>query len=66
MYQRTLVLCTQNPICPEVGEDNEAPELQQIVFKDDFQGTVKMSRSQFSLLVQAAKEGRLDTLTAER
>jgi hypothetical protein len=46
--------------CPEVFENASAAEPQQIEIKDDFDGLVKMSKSQFSVLINSAKQGKLD------
>lgn len=62
MKKSVVLLCGPGccPACPEVFEDAHATEMQQIEIKDDFGGLVKMSRSQFSVLVSSAKDGKLD------
>jgi hypothetical protein len=62
MKKSVILLCGPGcgPACPEVFENAVAPEAQQIEIRDDFTNTVKMSKSQFSVLVKSAKEGKLD------
>ena len=62
MKKSVILLCGPGccPACPEVFENANAPELQQIEIKDDFGSVVKMSKSQFSVLVKNAKSGKLD------
>ena len=62
MKKSVILLCGPGccPACPEVFENAVAPEAQQIEIRDDFTNTVKMSKSQFSVLVRSAKEGKLD------
>jgi hypothetical protein len=62
MKKSVILLCGPGccPACPEVFENANAPEAHQIEIRDDFTNTVKMSKSQFSVLVKSAKEGKLD------
>jgi hypothetical protein len=62
MTKSVILLCGPGccPACPEVFDNAAAPEAQQIEIRDDFANTVKMSTSQFSVLVKGAKEGKLD------
>lgn len=62
MKKSVILLCGPGccPACPEVFENPAAPEAQQIEIRDDFTNTVKMSKSQFSVLVKSAKDGNLD------
>jgi hypothetical protein len=66
MKKSVILLCGPGccPACPEVFENAVAPEAQQIEIRDDFTNTVKMSKSQFSVLVKSAKEGKLDSYLA--
>jgi hypothetical protein len=62
MKKSVILLCGPGccPACPEVFENASASEAQQIEIKDDFGNLVKMSKSQFSVLVTNAKNGKLD------
>lgn len=45
--------------CPTIALDHNAPEDQQVIITDDFQGTVRMSRDQFRVLLDLAREGKI-------
>ncbi|MBX4209557.1 hypothetical protein KW799_02620 [Candidatus Parcubacteria bacterium] len=62
MKQRVILLCGPGccPACPEVFDNATAPAEKQVEITDDFGGKVAMSKSQFSVLVKSAKEGKLD------
>ncbi|RIQ32473.1 hypothetical protein [Jiangella rhizosphaerae] len=46
--------------CPEVFLDHNAPPERRVVITDDFGQRVQMSLAQFRVIVESAKEGRLD------
>lgn len=46
--------------CPEVLLDNAADPDKQVVIKDDFGNTVRMSRAQFNDFVRQAKAEQLN------
>ena len=62
MKKSIVLLCGPGccPACPEVFENAAAPDPQQIEITDDFGGLVKMSKSQFAVLINNAKAGKLD------
>jgi hypothetical protein len=50
--------------CPQLYVDETAPADRRIVITDDFGQQVRMSADQFGSLVEEAKAGRLDAITA--
>ena len=58
--QVIAVLCHTDTCCPIVAIDPSAGEAQQVVIQDDFGQSVRMSREQFRVLVNLAKQGELN------
>jgi len=61
--KRTFHFCHSDDCCPVVNEhDQSVPENKRLEITDDFGGSAKMSRDQFSQLVIAAKNGEFDEI----
>jgi hypothetical protein len=61
----TACVNTHVSACPKVGVDKHCTDpMKPVVITDDFEGSVRMSREQFSLIVQAAKAGKFDNMVS--
>ncbi|ASW54814.1 hypothetical protein [Plantactinospora sp. KBS50] len=60
-----LTLCGNcNCGCPELYVDPQAPQEQRVVITDDFGSAIRLSGDQLRDIVQMARDGALDNITA--